>query len=58
MTFSRAMACAGDQSRETSGFCKKSQGESGWYPRHDEDASPNALAVNPGKPESTINLEK
>ncbi len=42
MTFSRAMACADDQSRETLRSCKKSQGESGWYPPHDEDASPNA----------------
>jgi len=42
MTFSRAMACAGDQSRETLRLSKKSQGESGWNPPHDEDASPNA----------------
>ena len=32
----------GDQSRETPRSSKKSQGESGWYPLHDEDASPNA----------------
>jgi hypothetical protein len=29
MTFSRAMACAGDQARETLRSCKKTQGESG-----------------------------
>jgi len=42
MTFSRALACEGDQSRETLRSCKTSQGESGWNPLHDEDASPNA----------------
>ena len=46
LTFSRAMACAGDQSRETLRSCKKSQGESGWYPSHDEDASPNASELD------------
>ena len=46
MTFSRALACAGDQSRETSRSSKKSQGESGWNPFHDKDASPNASELS------------
>jgi hypothetical protein len=72
MTFSRAMACAGDQARETLRSCKKTQGESGLVLLHDEDASPNAselssaslhdvyplMATLPDMPKPTIREEE
>lgn len=46
MTFSRAMACKGDQARETLRSCKKSQGESRMVPLDGEDVSPNASELD------------
>jgi hypothetical protein len=46
MTFSRAMACTGDQARETLRSCKKSQGESRLVPLDDKDVSPNASELD------------
>lgn len=46
MTFSRAMACAGDQPRETLRLCKKLQGKSGMVLLDDKDVSPNTSKLD------------